>query len=262
MRLRGRQIAGARFRRQEPIASYVVDFCCVERKLIIEVDGSWHAARKQMDQRRTEFLGRLGYRVLRFWDHEVLGGMDAVLARVEEIVTSPHPGPLPEGEGTHFRNASDSSRGSVIIASHSEDETRTFGARLARYLRGGELIGLVGELGAGKTCLVRGLAEALGIAPRKVRSPTFTLVNEYSGGRLPLYHIDLYRLAPSPVDRMALRDYLCGDGVCVVEWFEHLREQWPHLQIQLTFVGANERVVVAQAHGAQYDALLDALAEG
>ena len=136
--------------------------------------------------------------------------------------------------------------------------------RLALDWRGacgaGELIGLVGELGAGKTCLVRGLAEGLGIAPRKVRSPTFTLVNEYSGGRLPLYHIDLYRLAPSPVDRMALRDYLYGDGVCVVEWFERLGRRLRLIcGFELTFVGANERALVAQAHGAQYDALLNAL---
>jgi tRNA threonylcarbamoyladenosine biosynthesis protein TsaE len=156
---------------------------------------------------------------------------------------------------------SGSSRKTLRLASHSEEETRTFGMRLAQHLRGGELIGLVGELGAGKTCFVRGLAEGLGVAPQKVRSPTFTLVNEYGGGRLPLYHIDLYRLAPSPVDRMALRDYLCGSGVCVVEWFERLGEEWAHLRIELTFVGANERTLVAQAHGAQYDALLKALRE-
>jgi tRNA threonylcarbamoyladenosine biosynthesis protein TsaE len=134
--------------------------------------------------------------------------------------------------------------------------------RLAQHLRGGELIGLVGELGAGKTCFVRGLAEGLGIAAQKVRSPTFTLINEYGGGRLPLYHIDLYRLVPSPVDRMALRDYVCSSGVCVVEWFEHLEEEWPHLRIEFTFVGANERALVAQSRGAQYDGLIDRFREG
>jgi tRNA threonylcarbamoyladenosine biosynthesis protein TsaE len=162
---------------------------------------------------------------------------------------------------TRKRSAGGCWRRTLTIHSHSEDETRAFGARLAHYLRGGELIGLVGELGAGKTCLVRGLAEGLGVAPRKVRSPTFTLVNEYGAGRVPLYHIDLYRLMPSPVDRMALRDYLCGQGVCAVEWFERLGEAWPHLRIELTFVGAEERTLVAQAHGAQYDTLLQALGE-
>jgi tRNA threonylcarbamoyladenosine biosynthesis protein TsaE len=148
------------------------------------------------------------------------------------------------------------------IHSYSEDETRAFGVRLGQRVRGGELIGLRGELGSGKTCLVRGLAEGLGIPPHKVRSPTFTLVNEYSGGRLPLYHLDLYRLVPSEVDRMALRDYLYGDGVCVVEWFERLGEEPPYLDIQFTFVGEDERVLMAVAHGVQYDALLEALDEG
>ena len=148
------------------------------------------------------------------------------------------------------------------VHSHGENDTRAFGRRLARCLRGGELIGLVGELGSGKTCFVRGLAEGLGVVPRKVRSPTFTLVNEYSGGRLPLYHIDLYRLLPSPVDRMALRDYLYGDGVCVVEWFERFGEESPHLRIQFTFVGAEDRALLARAHGAQYDTLLRDLKAG
>ncbi len=124
------------------------------------------------------------------------------------------------------------------------------------------MVGLYGELGAGKTCLVHGLAEGLGIAPHKVRSPTFTLINEYSGGRLPLYHLDLYRLTPSAVDRMALRDYLYGDGGCVVEWFERLGEEAAHLAIELTFVGENERRLVATACGVHYDALLNALSEG
>lgn len=167
-----------------------------------------------------------------------------------------------EGEGNLGRDCSHCCSNALRIASHSEEETRAFGIRLARCLRGGELIGLVGELGSGKTCFVRGVAEGLGIAPQKVRSPTFTLVNEYSGGRLPLCHIDLYRLVPSPVDRMALRDYLYGDGVCVVEWFERLGEASPHLWIQFTFVGADERALVAQGRGAQYDGLVDRLREG
>jgi tRNA threonylcarbamoyladenosine biosynthesis protein TsaE len=177
----------------------------------------------------------------------------------QEVIGSPHP---PKGEGTQERSPAECRRSALTIHSHSEDETRAFGSRLARCLRGGELIGLVGELGSGKTCFVRGLAEGLGIAPQKVRSPTFTLVNEYSGGRLPLYHIDLYRLVPSPVDRMALRDYLYGDGVCVVEWFERLGEVSPHLRIQFTFVGADERALVAQGRGVQYDVLLEHLKAG
>ena len=145
------------------------------------------------------------------------------------------------------------------IATHSEDETRALGARLAVHLHGGELIGLSGDLGAGKTVFVRGVAEGLAVPVRKVRSPTFTLINEYSGGRLPLYHIDLYRMTPSDVDRMELREYLYGDGVCVVEWIERLGEDAPRLAIDFTFVGENERLLVVSAHGERYDALLAAL---
>jgi tRNA threonylcarbamoyladenosine biosynthesis protein TsaE len=150
----------------------------------------------------------------------------------------------------------------LTVHSHSEEETRQIGIRLGKQVRAGDLIGLYGELGSGKTCLVRGLAEGLGVSPQKVRSPTFTLVNEYSGGRLPLYHMDLYRLVPSAVDRMALRDYLYGDGVCVVEWFERLGEEAPHLEIEFTFVGENERTLMVAVRGVQYDALLNALNEG
>jgi tRNA threonylcarbamoyladenosine biosynthesis protein TsaE len=151
---------------------------------------------------------------------------------------------------------------SPSFSTHSEDETRAFGARLAGLLCGGELIGLRGDLGAGKTVFVRGLADGLGIAAHKVRSPTFTLINEYSGGRLPLYHIDLYRLAPSEMDRLALREYLYGDGVCVVEWFERLGEEPPRLEVGFTFVGENERLLVVTAHGARYDALFNELQGG
>jgi tRNA threonylcarbamoyladenosine biosynthesis protein TsaE len=150
----------------------------------------------------------------------------------------------------------------MTIRSRSEEETHAVGMRLGRQVRRGDLIGLRGELGSGKTCLVRGLAEGLGVSAHKVRSPTFTLVNEYSGGRLPLYHIDLYRLVPSAVDRVALRDYLYGDGLCVVEWFERLGEDAPHLDIAFTFAGPQERVLVAVANGVQYDALIQAISEG
>jgi very-short-patch-repair endonuclease len=101
--LRSRQLAGAKFRRQEPIGRYIADFCCVEHRLIVEVDGGHHAdeSQQEYDRERTAFLGRCGYRVLRFWNAEVLGELDGVLEMIwEEIVGSPHPDPLPEGEGT------------------------------------------------------------------------------------------------------------------------------------------------------------------
>ncbi len=150
----------------------------------------------------------------------------------------------------------------LVVRSHSEAETRGLAGRLARWLRGGELIGLRGDLGSGKTVFVRGLAEGLDISPSKVRSPSFTLINEYTGGRLPLYHVDLYRLQPSAADRMALREYLDGAGVCVIEWIEHLCEDLLGLDVHFTFVEENERAIVASARGTRYDSLLRQWQEG
>ncbi len=91
MGLRARQLNGVKFRRQHPIGRYIVDFCCPERRVVVELDGGHHASQIQADQRRTEFLVQLGYRVLRFWDHEVLTNPDAVLEQIAEAVTHPHP---------------------------------------------------------------------------------------------------------------------------------------------------------------------------
>ncbi len=143
-----------------------------------------------------------------------------------------------------------------VCRSARAEETHTLGVRLAGALEGGDLIGLRGDLGAGKTVLVRGLAEGLGIKPGKVRSPTFTLINEYGGGRLPVYHIDLYRITPTDVDRMALREYVYGDGVCVVEWIDRLGEDPARLDIEITIVGSMERVLVARSRDARYGRLL------
>lgn len=148
----------------------------------------------------------------------------------------------------------------VVLESRSEADTHRIGARLAAVLQGGERIGLSGELGAGKTCLVRGLAEGLGIPAEMVRSPSFTLVVPYEGGRLPLYHIDLFRLRPEQVDVEELREYLYGAGVCAIEWCERLGDALQDfLEISLTFVGAETRRLVAAGHGVRYHHMLMAL---
>lgn len=148
----------------------------------------------------------------------------------------------------------------LTYVSNSEEQTEAFAAALGRELPAGSLLALGGDLGSGKTCFVRGLAEGLGIAPGRVRSPSFTLINEYSGGRLPLYHIDLYRVGAGDVDTLALREYLDGDGVCAVEWFERLGERTPHLAVHFTFVAETTRRLVAAAQGGRYDEILAALA--
>ncbi len=106
----------------------------------------------------------------------------------------------------------------MVFESHSEQETEALGRRLAQTLRPGDVIALDGDLGAGKTAFTRGLAAGLGY-PGRVTSPTFTIVNEYDGGRLSLFHFDLYRLtSPEELFDIGWEDYLDRGGVCCVEW--------------------------------------------
>lgn len=103
---------------------------------------------------------------------------------------------------------------------NSAPETEALGRRLAERLRPGDVIAYTGDLGAGKTAFTRGLAVGLGIEER-VTSPTFTIVNEYEGGRLPLFHFDMYRLGSSDeLYDIGWEDYLSRGGVCAVEWSE------------------------------------------
>ena len=107
---------------------------------------------------------------------------------------------------------------------HSPEETRALGGRLADALKGGEVIAFTGDLGAGKTAFVSGMALALGVDER-VTSPTFTIVNEYEGGRLPLFHFDMYRLGSADeLFHIGWEDYLARGGVCAVEWSENVDE--------------------------------------
>ena len=104
----------------------------------------------------------------------------------------------------------------------SPEETEALGERLAAQLHGGEIIAYRGELGAGKTAFTRGLARGLGITMR-VTSPTYTIVNEYPGGRLPLFHFDMYRLGSADeLFDIGWEDYLARGGVCAVEWSENV----------------------------------------
>ena len=108
----------------------------------------------------------------------------------------------------------------MVFESHSEQETEQFAQELAGHLLPGEVLALDGDLGAGKTAFTRGLAKGLGY-PGRVQSPTFTIVNEYEGGRLPLFHFDLYRLgSPEELFDIGWEDYLERGGVCAVEWSE------------------------------------------
>jgi very-short-patch-repair endonuclease len=98
-RLRDRKLCDGKFRRQHPIGPFVTDFCCMEIGLVIELDGSQHMQQAQADQHRSRYLEQRGYRVLRFWDNEVLANMDAVVDQIVRVMNSPHPNPLPVAEG-------------------------------------------------------------------------------------------------------------------------------------------------------------------
>ena len=107
---------------------------------------------------------------------------------------------------------------------NSPEETEALGRRLGEQLSPGAVVAFTGDLGAGKTAFTRGLARGLGISDR-VTSPTFTIVNEYEGGRLPLFHFDLYRLGSADeLFDIGWEDYLARGGVCAVEWSENVAD--------------------------------------
>jgi tRNA threonylcarbamoyladenosine biosynthesis protein TsaE len=108
------------------------------------------------------------------------------------------------------------------VTTRSEEETSAVGRGLAALLSAGDVLLLYGDLGAGKTAFVRGLAEGLGVSRDEVSSPTFTLIQEYRGGRLPLFHVDLYRIEdPREFDELGL-DEIAEDGVLAIEWADKL----------------------------------------
>ena len=131
---------------------------------------------------------------------------------------------------------------SGAIRSNSEQETRSIASALGRDLAMGTVLLLSGDLGAGKTAFVRGLAEGLGIDPDEVTSPTFTIVHEYRGGRLPLVHVDLYRLDRADLDEIGLDQDLAATGIVAVEWSERLSRRIPEATIvNITDRGGDSR---------------------
>lgn len=134
--------------------------------------------------------------------------------------------------------------------SHSPAETEALGEEWGRTAQRGLVIALSGDLGAGKTQLVRGLARGLGVTTR-VHSPTFTLVNEYSGGRLKLFHLDLYRLeTPEQIHSIGIEEFLQPEGVAVIEWAERLEggswkmEAGKFRSVKIEVISETERRIV------------------
>jgi tRNA threonylcarbamoyladenosine biosynthesis protein TsaE len=129
------------------------------------------------------------------------------------------------------------------VRTNSEEETSAAGERFAAQLRPGDVVLLYGDLGAGKTAFVRGLARGLGAAPDDVSSPTFTLIQEYRG-RLTLYHVDLYRLQPIEAADLGLDELTAGEAIVAVEWAERWAERPPGAwEIHFEHEGADRRTI-------------------
>ena len=142
----------------------------------------------------------------------------------------------------------------------SSEETMSIAMKLADKLEGGEVLLLEGDLGAGKTTFTKGLAKGLHIN-RNVNSPTFTIIKEYEG-RLPLYHMDVYRLEESDED-LGFDDYFYGSGVTVVEWAHLIEDYLPNdrLEINIYHVGAEERKLVLIPKGQHYEKICEEISK-
>jgi tRNA threonylcarbamoyladenosine biosynthesis protein TsaE len=146
------------------------------------------------------------------------------------------------------------------LRSESPDETHRLGVRLGELLQPGDFIGLIGDLGAGKTHLVRGVADGAQVARSEVASPTFAIVYPYRG-RIPLYHADLYRIADyDELYATGFLDLIGGDGAVLVEWLDRVPEAAPreYLRLTLRTVGDESRELHAEAFGRRPAELLAA----
>jgi tRNA threonylcarbamoyladenosine biosynthesis protein TsaE len=142
----------------------------------------------------------------------------------------------------------------ATFISHNSAETEALGEKFGRVAERGNVFALSGDLGAGKTQLVKGIARGLGISAR-VHSPTFTLVNEYGGGQLKLFHLDLYRLeTTAQILSAGIEEFLSPDGVAVIEWAERIANcelriaNWRRVQIEI--VSESERTIIYDDFGA------------
>jgi tRNA threonylcarbamoyladenosine biosynthesis protein TsaE len=145
------------------------------------------------------------------------------------------------------------------IISGSSEETVKIGSRLGRLLSRGDVVALKGDLGSGKTTLVKGMAHGAGVKDAKhVNSPSFVILKEYSG-KIPIYHFDVYRLDdPSSMDTVGYKEFFYGEGASVIEWADKIEELLPEerMDIEMTVSGASERELNVTALGKRYENLL------
>lgn len=150
------------------------------------------------------------------------------------------------------------------ITSDSVLDTIRTGRKIASFLQGGDIICLFGELGSGKTVLVKGIAAGLGIRSKTIISPTFVLLRQYSSGKIPLNHFDLYRLkVPKEILFLGYEDYFYDSAVTVIEWADRLRYLLPneYLKIELFIRSDSRRLLKFTAFGSRYKRLLKGIHE-
>ncbi len=150
----------------------------------------------------------------------------------------------------------------ILLHSKSPRETVRFGKKLGSLLRPGDVVALTGELGTGKTQLIKGLAAGIGIGnPAYVSSPSFTLIHEYQG-KIPLYHIDLFRLKDEgEAEGLGLEEYLRGGGVTAIEWADRIPSTLPEeiLLIHIRYTGKNTRSLEITGRGNRYKEIVSQL---
>ena len=127
------------------------------------------------------------------------------------------------------------------VRTENPEETQTLGEELGRTLKAGDVVALIGDLGSGKTCLTQGIARGVGIAHGEVvSSPSYIIINEYDG-KIPIYHIDLYRLETfAEIAELGLGEYINSDGICIIEWAERMTEGLPDTCIKIHIVWEDE----------------------
>ena len=147
------------------------------------------------------------------------------------------------------------------ILSKSSAETIKFGEKLGQMLKGGDIICFFGDLGSGKTTLIKGIAKGMRINQSKVNSPTFVLMNIYQG-RMPLFHFDLYRLSDmNEIHSIGYDEFVYDDGVSVIEWADRLGDHLPeeYLKVELRHKKFNERVMTISSVGKKYEKIYKSL---
>lgn len=130
-----------------------------------------------------------------------------------------------------------------MVVSNSEEETREFGRKLARKLKDKDIVCIYGGLGAGKTCLVKGIVDGLGLTTEYVRSPTFAIINKYNG-KSPVYHLDFYRVeSASEIEELGIDEFSGNEGITLIEWPEKIVKYLPQTrwEIKMDIIGENKR---------------------